>query len=131
MLLLLLSFFLLNSLVFVSKEKHQAGHQHRLQMAASRSVPPRDERAPTSVTDDEWIWEYRRENVDRNCCPPEEIGKWMMFYPANVVDDAWSRAQTLYRSSTVCVCVCVCVRVCVYVRVCNCVGSCVYACVRA
>ena len=56
------------------------------------------EKMPTSVTDSPWIYESRRENVQRNNYPEAESGKWMMFFDVSKIDDAWARATRLYRT---------------------------------
>ena len=56
------------------------------------------EKMPTSVRDSPWIYESRRENVQRNNYPEVESGKWMMFFDVSKIDDAWARATRLYRT---------------------------------
>ena len=65
------------------------------------------EETPTSVSYAPWLFERRQENEERNVYQlPDESGKWMMFYHVDVINDAWSRAKTLYRfvaTSFVCI----------------------------
>lgn len=51
-----------------------------------------DDLNPSEVTDYYWVGDDLKEEHANT-----DIGKWMLFYPADNIDDKWKLAKSLYR----------------------------------
>ena len=56
------------------------------------NVAADDEKKPTEEKDAYWILEQPRDVQNLNT-----EGKWMMFYPDALIDNAWVKAKRLFR----------------------------------
>jgi hypothetical protein len=60
------------------------------------NFPTNTELKPSEVTEHYWLVE-RSDDIKRELGPLEKSGKWMMFWPNELIDEKWADARRLYK----------------------------------
>ncbi|GAB4326178.1 MAG: hypothetical protein Kow0069_32530 [Promethearchaeota archaeon] len=77
------------------KSADQPGPSHLPSLPAPPTFPPDDDRTPSDVTDVEWL--HVSAPAGAALPPTEYCGKWLVFGPADFVDQFWERVKQATR----------------------------------